>query len=80
MRSKIFGMRLANQPTHINITPDLIQVITVIHKPFVDGSNPTLAPGIIVPHKVLAVFVDGIVGQMHVDIILKHGIQSPKQA
>ena len=51
--------------------PYFINVIAVIPEPLVDSGDATLASSVIITNKVRAVFVDGIVGQMHALLALQ---------
>ena len=50
--------------------PHLLHIVAIVFEPSVHGCNPPLAAHIIVTDKILAVFIDGIVGKVHVYITL----------
>lgn len=50
--------------------PHLLHIVAIVFEPSVHGCNPSLAARIIVTDKILAVFIDGIVGEVHVYITL----------
>ena len=51
--------------THINVSPYLCKVVPILSEPLVDSSDSPLAPTVIISYEVLAVLIDGIVGEMH---------------
>ncbi len=51
--------------THINVSPYLCEVVPILSKPLVDSSDFPLASTVIISYEVLAVLIDGIVGEMH---------------
>ena len=55
---------------YLNVMPYLVYVISVVFEPFVNGGDSPLAAAVIISDKVLTVFIDGIVGQVHVHITL----------
>lgn len=56
--------------TYLDVVPNLFHIIAIILKPLVDSGDPPLAAGVVITDEILAVLIDGIVGQMHVHITL----------
>ena len=56
---------------YLNVTPYLIHFISVLLEPLIDSGNATLAARVIISDKICAVFVDGIVGQVHTLLTLR---------
>ena len=50
---------------YLNVVPYLLEVIPIFLEPSVDRGDPSLAATVIVTYKVFAVFVYGVVGEVH---------------
>lgn len=64
------GCARGDQVTDLNAGPYLINIVAIVHKPLVHSGQPPLAPTDIISHKVITVFVDGVVGEMLTSLTL----------
>ena len=53
----------------VDVRPQLVHIVAVLAQPLVYGGDAPLGAGLLVADELLAAFLDGVVGQMHEDVL-----------